>query len=156
MNIGIYLQLSASKWNEIYLLDQQRRRPREIPDLRNVSRVTGDDYIAAELIRSLLMTSADTLVLFILLSIRVSLADTVGRVLAIDIQGEAVPVLVPLLRPRPPVCQPPLGAVVQLRAVARQPLLLPAGQVACNGQFSTLCHLLSLNWTQAQAYISMY
>ena len=58
MNIGIYLQPSASKWNEIYLLDQQRWRPREIPDFQNVSRVIVDDSFAdtitfsAQLMRS--------------------------------------------------------------------------------------------------------
>ena len=78
------------------------------------------------------MTSADNV--DVSETIRLCLADTVGQVLAVHIQGEAAPVL-PLLQPRPPLCQPPLGAVLQLRAVAGHPLLLPAGQVACNKQF---------------------
>ena len=85
------------------------------------------------------MTSADTVdvsetIILFVLSSTLCLADTVGQVLTVHIQGEAAPVLT-LLRPRPPLCQPPLGAVLQLRAVAGHPLLLPARQVACNKQY---------------------
>ena len=137
MNIGIYLQPSASKWNEIIstrsaeVTSKRGMFPKSlvmIPLLILLHSQHNSCVLTDDLCRHCWCLRNYSL------SITLCLADTVGQVLAVHIQGEAAPVLT-LLQPRPPLCQPPLGAVLQLRAVAGHPLLLPARQVACNKQF---------------------